>query len=143
MLEGFPVSNWLLITWKVPYLDIRKFQTLKKPIQVMEKYPVRAIYSGIHFSRNVKNCKRGRDEFYKERTISGFIKEQGGFLSYEDLANHSEWVDPVSTNYRGYDVNFHQMGRDAALNIIEGYDFSDIPFGSAKHTLSTKLKNWF
>jgi gamma-glutamyltranspeptidase/glutathione hydrolase len=30
------------------------------------------------------------------------------------------------------------------LNIIEGYDFSDIPFGSAKHfTLSTKLKNWF
>jgi gamma-glutamyltranspeptidase len=30
------------------------------------------------------------------------------------------------------------------LNIIEGYDFSDIPFGSAKtFTLSTKLKNWF
>jgi gamma-glutamyltranspeptidase/glutathione hydrolase len=49
----------------------------------------------------------GRDEFYKgeiAKTI-GFIKEQGGFLSYEDLANHhSEWVDPVSTNYRGYDV---------------------------------------
>jgi hypothetical protein len=53
----------------------------------MEKYPVRAIYSGIHFSRNVqKNCKRGRDEFIKERLLklSGFIKEQGGFLS-EDL----------------------------------------------------------
>jgi gamma-glutamyltranspeptidase len=48
----------------------------------MEKYQVRAIYSGIHFSRNVqKNCKR-RDEFYKgeiAKTISGFIKEQGGF----------------------------------------------------------------
>jgi gamma-glutamyltranspeptidase len=48
----------------------------------------RAIYSGIHFSRNVqKNCKRGRDEFYKgeiAKTISG-IKEQGGFLAMKIL----------------------------------------------------------
>jgi gamma-glutamyltranspeptidase len=83
----------------------------------MEKYQVRAIYSEIHFSKTYrKNCKRGRDEFYKgeiAKTISGFIKEQGGFLSYEDLASHhSEWVDPVSTNYRGMMFgNFHQMVR--------------------------------
>jgi gamma-glutamyltranspeptidase/glutathione hydrolase len=80
------------------------------------------------------------DEFYKgeiAKTISGFIKEQGGFLSYE-VFHHSEWVDPVSTNYRGYDVwelppNGQGMAALQMLNIIEGYDFSDIPFGSAKH----------
>jgi gamma-glutamyltranspeptidase/glutathione hydrolase len=57
--------------------------------------------------------------------------------------HHSEWVDPVSTNYRGYDVwNFHKWSGDGSLqmlNIIEGYDFSDIPFGSAKH-IHNKLK---
>jgi gamma-glutamyltranspeptidase/glutathione hydrolase len=47
-------------------------------------------------------------------------------------------VDPVSTNYRGYDVwelppNGQGMAALQMLNIIEGYDFSDIPFGSAKH----------
>jgi gamma-glutamyltranspeptidase/glutathione hydrolase len=79
----------------------------------------------------------------------GFIKEQGGFLSYEDLASHSEWVDPVSTNYRGYDVwelppNGQGMAALQMLNIIEGYDFSDIPFGSAKHLhIVNEAKNWF
>jgi gamma-glutamyltranspeptidase/glutathione hydrolase len=33
------------------------------------------------------------------------MREQGGFLTAQDLAEHrSDWVDPVSVNYRGYDV---------------------------------------
>ncbi len=56
------------------------------------------------------------------RTIATFMKEQGGFLSYEDLASHtSEWVEPVSTNYRGYDVwELPPNGQGiAALQILE------------------------
>lgn len=53
-------------------------------------------------------AKDGRNAFYKgviAKTIARYMKEQGGFLSYEDLAAHkSEWVEPISTNYRGYDV---------------------------------------
>ena len=53
-------------------------------------------------------AKKGRDAYYKgeiAETIAAFIKEQGGFLSKEDFAKHrSEWVEPVSVNYRGYDV---------------------------------------
>jgi len=84
----------------------------------------------------------GRDAFYKgdiARTIAAFMKEQGGFLSYEDLAtHHAEWVEPVSANYRGYDVwelppNGQGIAALQMLNILEGYDFSQIPFGSAKH----------
>jgi gamma-glutamyltranspeptidase/glutathione hydrolase len=44
------------------------------------------------------------------------------------LRTTSEWVDPVSTNYRGYDVwELPPNGWMAALqmlNIIEGYDFT-------------------
>lgn len=50
----------------------------------------------------------GRDGFYKgelARRISDYMQANGGFLKYEDLANHQgNWVTPVSTNYRGYDV---------------------------------------
>lgn len=84
----------------------------------------------------------GRDAYYKgeiARTIAAFIKEQGGFLSTGDLAAHqSEWVEPVSVNYRGYDVwelppNGQGIAALQMLNILEGYDFSQIPYGSARH----------
>lgn len=84
----------------------------------------------------------GRDEFYKGETAKvmvDFIREQGGFLSLEDLADHhSDWVEPVSTNYRGYDVwelppNGQGIAALQMLNILEGYDFTAIPFGSSRH----------
>lgn len=84
----------------------------------------------------------GRDEFYKgetAKTIASFVQEQGGFLSYEDMATHrSEWVVPVSVNYRGYDVwELPPSGQGITalqmLNILEGFDFSAIEFGSAEH----------
>lgn len=86
--------------------------------------------------------KGGRDAFYKgeiAQSIAKFMKEQNGFLSYEDLAmHHSEWVEPVSVEYRGYDVwelppNGQGIAALQMLNILEGYDFSTIPFGSARH----------
>ncbi len=87
-------------------------------------------------------AKKGRDEFYKGSiavAIGDFIKSQGGFLSYEDLAAHaSEWVEPLSTSYRGYDVwELPPNGQGIAvlqmLNILESYDMKSFGFGSPEH----------
>ena len=84
----------------------------------------------------------GRDGFYKgelARRISDYMAENDGFLDYDDLANHQgEWVEPVSTNYRGYDVwqippNGQGIAGLQILNVLEGFDFSEIEFGSAEH----------
>lgn len=84
----------------------------------------------------------GRDAFYKgaiAQTIADFIQAQGGFLSTRDLADHtSEWVTPLSTNYRGYDVwELPPNGQGTAalqmLNILEGYDIASMGFGSADY----------
>ena len=89
-----------------------------------------------------KIAKQGRDIFYKgeiAKTIGKFIKKQGGFLSVKDFASHkSEWVEPVSINYRGYDVwelppNGQGIAALQMLKILEGYDFSNIEFGGAEH----------
>lgn len=96
-------------------------------------------------------AKDGRDAFYKgdiAKTIAKYIKEQGGFLSYEDLASHhSEWVEPVSTNYRGYDVwelppNGQGIAALQILNILEQYDIKSMGFGSAEyiHTFTEAKK---
>ncbi|MBT8104867.1 MAG: gamma-glutamyltransferase [Woeseiaceae bacterium] len=87
-------------------------------------------------------ANKGRDEFYKgdiARAIDTYMAEQGGLLRYEDLAAHtSEWVTPVSTNYRGWEVyelppNGQGIAALQILNILEGYDIAAMGFGSADY----------
>lgn len=87
-------------------------------------------------------AKGGRDAFYKgdiARTIDSYMKKHDGFLSYEDLAAHtSNWVEPVSVNYRGYDIwELPPNGQGTAalqmLNILEGFDIASMGFGSADY----------
>jgi len=87
-------------------------------------------------------AENGRDAFYKgdiAREIDAHMAEQGGLLTYDDLAAHtSEWVTPVSTNYRGWDVyelppNGQGIAALQILNILEGFDIKSMGFGSAEY----------
>ena len=82
----------------------------------------------------------GRDAFYKgaiAAEIVAYSTRQGGFFSRADLAeHHSDWVDPVSTSYRGYTV--HELpppGQGIAtleiLNILENFDLARMGRDSA------------
>ena len=73
----------------------------------------------------------GRDAFYKgeiAEQIVAFSNEVEGFFSMEDFANHtSEWVEPISTTYRGLTVwelppNPQGLAALQMLNILEGFD---------------------
>ena len=90
--------------------------------------------------------EKGRDEFYRgdmARQIAAYVQEHGGFLSYDDLAAHqSEWVQPVSTNYRGFDVwelppNGQGIAALQMLNVLEAFDLKSAGFGSSDHV------HWF
>ncbi len=151
--EGFPVSEL------IAYYMERSVPSLGRYPGFLETYTVdgkRAPRSGEVF-RNPRLARTltaiaegGRDAFYKgdiARRIDAYMKAQGGFLRYEDLAVHAgEWVEPVSVNYRGYDVwelppNGQGIAALQMLNILEGYDFSKIPFGSPRHVhLFTEAK---
>ena len=87
-------------------------------------------------------ANKGRDEFYKgeiAKSIDAYMAEQGGLLTYADLAAHeSEWVTPVSTNYRGWDVyelppNGQGIAALQILNVLEGYDIAAMGFGTAEY----------
>lgn len=84
----------------------------------------------------------GREAFYEgeiAEKIVAHLNELGGYLTKDDFVNHSsKWVDPVSVNYRGYDVweippNAQGMSVLQILNILEGYDLASYGFGSAEH----------
>ena len=74
----------------------------------------------------------GAESFYRGRLaklITDFSHKNGGFITADDLADFSpEWVDPISTNYRGFDVweippNGQGLVALIALNILKGYNF--------------------
>ena len=75
--------------------------------------------------------------------ISAFSKKYGGFLAKEDLAAFkAEWVKPISTSYRGYDVweippNGQGLIALLALNTLKG--FSSMPKILSIH-ITSKLK---
>ncbi|MFP3944883.1 MAG: gamma-glutamyltransferase family protein [Alphaproteobacteria bacterium] len=85
-------------------------------------------------------AEEGRDAFYEgeiARTIDAYMKRIGGDLRFEDFAAHeSEWVTPVSVNYRGYDVyelppNTQGIAALQMLQILKGYDLKAMGEGSA------------
>ena len=145
--QGFPLTE--LIAWymqrSIPFYE-SKFPNIKDTYITQNggKLPNEGeIYKNPYLANTYKKiAKGGRDAFYKgdiASTIGKFIREQGGFLSAKDLANHkSEWVEPVSVNYRGCDVwelppNGQGIAALQMLQILEGYDFSNIEFGSTEH----------
>ena len=73
------------------------------------------------------------------QTISEFITEQGGFLSVDDLKSYEpEWINPVSSNYRGFDVwelppNGQGIAALQILNILEQYDITNMGHNSAEY----------
>ncbi len=87
-------------------------------------------------------AEEGRDAFYCgeiARAIEKAVVGQGGYLKVEDLAAHrSEWVEPIGTSYRGYEVwqlppNTQGLAVLQILNLLEGFDVAAMGFGSAEH----------
>ena len=146
--EGFPVSEVIADLFILNKGRISRYPNFAETYMPRGDVPVK----GERF-RNPRLANTydaiiegGRDAFYKgdiARAIAAHVQEQGGLLTYEDMAAHdSEWVTPVSTNYRGWDVyelppNGQGIAALQILNILEGFDIAAMGFGSADyiHTL--------
>lgn len=142
--NGFPVHDELAGSLRAIPRIYGQYPNVKEHYYPNGEVPKKGdIFKNPNLANTLeKIAKGGRDVFYKgeiARTIDAFFKKVGGYLSYKDLADHtSTWVEPVSTNYRGYDVwelppNGQGIAALQMLNILEGYDFSKIPWGSPEH----------
>ncbi|MDS9992200.1 gamma-glutamyltransferase [Xanthomonas sp. A2111] len=150
--DGHPVAETIAYYWNLSVPRLSQYPGFKEQFTIDGHAPRKGeLWKNPNLANTLQQiADGGRDAFYKgpiARTIDAYFKANGGFLRYEDLASHhGEWVEPVSTNYRGYDVwelppNSQGIAALQMLNILEGYDFSRIPFGSAEHVhLFTEAK---
>lgn len=140
--EGFPVAEVIAGYWKSSEAALAKFPDSaatylidgRAPAfgDVMKNPRLAATYRAI--------AEGGSDAFYKgeiARKIVAFSERNGGYFSLRDFADHtSDWIEPVSTNYRGYDVwELPPPGQGISvlqmLNLIEPHDVRSMGPGSA------------
>src|SRR5438874_10169939 len=134
--EGFPVTDLIAYYWA---FGPRLYKGL--PGAFLETYTVDGkgrtpakgdIFKNLALAKTLRLIgEKGRDAFYKGETadkIDAFMRANGGFLRKTDFEKHtSTWVDPVSVNYRGYEVfelppNGQGIATLQMLNILEGFD---------------------
>lgn len=141
--NGFPVSELIAYYFERNQARVGEYPGFKETFTIDGKTPQKGqIFRNPNLASTYeKIATGGRDAFYKgdiARVIGAFMQEQGGFLRYEDMAAHySDWVEPVSTNYRGYDVwelppNGQGIAALQILNILELYDIEGMGRDSAE-----------
>lgn len=142
--DGFPVTEVIASLWAEGLKSRAEYPGVAETFMPNGRAPAKGeMFRNPRLAATYRQlAKGGRDAFYRgeiARKIGSYIRENGGFLSYEDLAAHeSDWVTPVSTNYRGYEVfelppNGQGIAALQLLNILEGYDLAAMGFGSAEY----------
>lgn len=140
--EGAPVSELVAYYWDRSVALLSKFDGFAAQMLIEGRAPKTGeLWRNENLARLLERVgKEGRSAFYAgdaARAIEDYMRAQGGFLTAADLAAHrSDWVEPVSVNYRGYDVwEIPPPGQGIAalqmLNVLEGYDVKSMGFGSA------------
>ena len=142
--NGFPVTELVAYYMKNASRNFEDYPNFKETYYINDSTPYKGeIFKNPDLANTLKIiAEKGRKGFYEgkiAKTISNFIIDQGGFLSYDDLKSHkSDWIKPVSTNYRGYDIwelppNGQGIAALQILNLLEGYDIKSMGFGSADY----------
>src|SRR5213592_2630481 len=151
--EGFPVTELIAYYWA---FGPRLYKGL--PGAFLETYTIDGkgrtpakgdIFKNSALAKTLRLIgEKGRDDFYKGEIadkVDNFMQANGGFLRKADFEKHtSTWVEPVSTNYRGYDVfelppNGQGIATLQILNILEGSDLRSMGRNSPD-TLHTMIE---
>lgn len=142
--DGFPVTEVIANSLETGTAALKQYPNIKETYMPGGKSPAKGeIFKNPNLANTLDKIARGgRNEFYRgsiAKSIDAFMKSQGGFLTYDDMARHtSEWVEPVSSTYRGYDIwelppNGQGIATIQILNILEGFDLARLGFGSAEY----------
>ncbi|WP_350344470.1 gamma-glutamyltransferase [Proteinivorax tanatarense] len=155
--HGYPLSPTLSYYWQAAYKAYKKslvgeqfkfwFETFapdNKPLQPGD------IWKSKNHADTLKSIAKTRGEsFYKgelAEQIDSFSKQYDGFIQKSDLEQFTpQWVKPIKTNYRGYDIwEIPPNGQGAiallALNIASGLNFIEKDCAETYHKQIEALK---
>jgi gamma-glutamyltranspeptidase / glutathione hydrolase len=142
--EGFPVSEVIAQGWQGSAKSLAQYPDSAATYLVDGNAPEAGdVFQNPRLAKTYRAIAAGGSEaFYQgdiARQIVAFSERAGGYFSLRDFAEHrSDWIEPVSTNYRGYDVwelppNGQGIAALEMLNILEAYDLKKMGPQSADY----------
>jgi gamma-glutamyltranspeptidase/glutathione hydrolase len=142
--DGFPVAELMANDWQDSAATLAADPATAATFLPDGKPPKQGdIFANPRLARSMEViAKEGRDAFYKgsiARAIVADIKQRNGLLEMRDFADHNaDWVDPLSINYRGYDVLEMPPSTQGfvaleMLNIMEGFDIRKLGHNTADY----------
>lgn len=142
--DGFAVSEVIANYWAGDAENLAEWSDSAKTWLPDGRAPRQGdIFRNPRMAESLRLIARdGRNGFYRGRIakqIVAFSEANGGYFSLRDFADHkSDWVEPASTSYRGYDIwelppNGQGIAALQMLNVLEGYDLRKAGFGSGEY----------
>ena len=139
--EGFPVSPSIAYSWAQQHREFKGNFTQEYFRHWFDTFapngaprPGDLVRLPDHAKTLSSIAQTNANSFYRgelSQKIAAFMSSIGGFIQESDLeAFKVDWCDPISVNYRGYDVweippNGHGLVALLALNVLKGFDFTD------------------
>ena len=132
--EGFPVTEWVSMIW-ARYAEILQADDNAVQTYLISNRPPRVgeVFRNPDLGSSLRQiAAQGRDAFYKGEIAQRILetsRRHGGAMAAKDLADYSaEWVEPISTKYRGWTVyelppNGQGLAALEMLNILENFPF--------------------
>ena len=141
---GFPVSELVSYYLERSSEIFASYPNFKDVWMPNGKTPKKGeIFINKNLAQNYKDIANTYGEsFYNGKiaeTIVNAVNSKGGFFNISDLNSFEpEWINPVSTNYRGYDVwelppNGQGIAALQILNILERFDIESMGFGTSDY----------
>jgi gamma-glutamyltranspeptidase / glutathione hydrolase len=141
--EGYPVTEWVAQHFAADTDLLRGNEAAARTFLVSGRAPrLGEVVRNPDLAWSLRQIAAGgRDAFYRgeiTKRILALSARHGGTLSAEDFADFSsEWVQPISTTYRGWTVyemppNVQGVGALEMLNLMERFDLRSFGLNSAR-----------
>ena len=142
--DGFPVSEIIATQWSDQQQTLARDPAAARTFLTGGRTPAPGeVFRNPSLAATLEQiAKGGRDAFYRgaiAKAIAADMRARGGLLAEADLGAHrSDWVQPISTTYRGYEVLEMPPNTQGAvalemLNILEGFDLKALGHNSAAY----------
>lgn len=142
--KGFPVTELIAHYWQSSVQKFKEYENFQKLYAPGGKAPQKGdIFKNPELAATYRLlAEKGREVFYTgeiARRLDAYSQRVGGFLRYDDLAEfHPEWVQPLSVNYKGYDVwelppNGQGLAVLQMLNMLKTMDIKSLGHNTAEY----------
>ncbi len=141
--NGFPVTEWIGLHFAANVDFLRSNENAARTFLPSDRPPkMGEVFKNPDLAWSLRQiAQNGRDAFYRgeiTKRLLALSAKHGGVFAAKDFSDYSsEWVEPISTTYRGWTVyemppNVQGIGALEMLNIMETFNLNQFGLNSTR-----------